>query len=101
MTHVLLVVRLCVAWFCGNVLAMHLAVVLVMIGNETPDARVDAVGVGYGAIVGVVRCALTVITAIEYWTLEGGVGGVGDLAVGALVHSDGTWSRAKGLLTDM
>ena len=80
---------------------MHLAVVLVVIGNEAPDARVDAVGVGYGAIVGVVRRALAVITAIEYWALEGGVGGVGDLAVGALVRGDGAWSRAERALTDM
>ena len=80
---------------------MHLAVVLVVVGDEAPYTRIDTVGVGYGAVVGMMCRTLAVITAIEYWALEGGVGGVGDLAVGALVRGDGAWSRAERALTDM
>ena len=77
---------------------MHLAVVLVVIRDKTPYVRIDAVGVGHGAVVRVVLCTLAVVAVVEHRALEGGVGSVGDLAVRALACSDRTRGGAEGAL---
>ena len=100
-TRIFLVICLHVARLGVNVPTVHLAVVLVVIGNEAPYVRVNTVSVGHRAVVGVVFYTLAIIAAIKYWTLKRGVGGIGNLAVGALARSGGARSGAKGALASI
>ena len=64
---------------------MLLSVILVVVGDDTPQPGVVAVGMGDRAVEGVMSSAVTVITAVKLWAMPSVVGGIGDLAVEALV----------------
>ena len=94
--HVFLVVCLGVTWLCEDVPTVHLVVILVVVGDETPYARINAVSVGHGAVVRMMTCAFAIVAAVKHRALERGVGGIGNFAVGTLVHGGGTRSRLEG-----
>ena len=71
---------------------MHLAVVLVVVGDNTTQSGMLAVCMGDGAVEGVVSGAVTVVTAVEPWAVPSIMSGIGDLAMEALVGSSGAWS---------
>ena len=61
------------------------------VGNYATDSAIDTVGVGDGAVVGLVVCGLTVIAVEEVGAGIGRVSGIGDLALGADASGD-VWS---------
>ena len=94
MASILLVVglRVNVALFLRDVRAVHLPVVLVVVGDNTTQSGTLAVCMWDRAVEGVVSGAVTVVTAVEPWAVPGIMSGVGDLAVEALVGSSGARS---------
>ena len=78
-----------VALVLQDIGAVHLAVLLMVIGDDTAKPGVLKIGVWDGAVKGGVGGAFTVVAAVELWAMPGIVGGIGDLAVKALVGSGG------------
>ena len=93
-TRVLLTIdlRVSVTWFLRDVGAMHLAVVLMVVGNDTTESGVSTVSVWDGAVEEGVGGAFAVVTLVELRAMPRVMGGVGDFAMEALVWVGGVRS---------
>ena len=93
MTRILLVIDLHgVARFLGDVRTVHLAIIPVMVRDDTSKPGVMTVGMGDRTVKGVVGGAFAVVTTVELWAVPSIIGGIGDLAVEALIGSSGAQS---------
>ena len=94
MTRVLLTIdlRVSVTWFLRDVGAMHLAVVLMVVRNDTTKSGVSTVSVWDGAVEGGVGGAFAVVTPVGLRAMPRVMGGVGDFAMEALVWARGVRS---------
>ena len=81
-----------VAWLLSDVGAMHLAVVLMVVRNDTTKPGVSTVSVWDGAVEGGVGGAFAVVAPVKLRAVPRVVGGVGDFAMEALVWARGARS---------
>ena len=94
---VFLVIDLCgVAGPLRDVGAMHLSVLLVVVGNDTSQPEVTAVSVRDRTVKGGVGGGFAIIATIELWAVPGVVRGIGYFAVEAPGGSDRAWGGSSG-----
>ena len=81
-----------VALVLQDIGAVHLAVVLVVVGDNATESGVATMSVWDRAVKGVGGDALAVVTMIELRAMDRGMGGIGDFAVGAFTDDGGVRS---------
>ena len=103
MTRVFLTIdlRVSVTWFLRDVGTMHLAVVLMVVRNDTTESGVSTVSVWDGTVEGGVGGAFAVVTPVELRAMPCVMGGVGDFAMETLVWARGARSGWRGFCGDV